>query len=170
MAKRTVRLTESELKRMIAESAKKILKEFVAGDRDYYGTYREYTQNNMTNKELDDIVIELHTICQPFNQIKTALQKNAPLGGLQGDELKELYYCVGSIYNFLSQYTNVLHDTSKMQMSILLMRREICADLYKLYSMDQRMEAPLWNIQEAAYRAWNKIMEASKQKGYTDMQ
>ena len=157
--KNTIRLTENELKKVISESVKNILKEFVAGETDYNDSYNEYQTYNQTNGDIDAVMVDLHTICKYFNMIKDAMSQNKPLGNIPPATLKQLYYAVGTVYNFLSKYSNTTYNDGQTKISFPLMRTEIVQALYKLCNMN--VDSNFSNVKRAAQRAYTKIMQGS---------
>lgn len=151
--KQTIKLTERELKSMISESIKRCLNEFVAGGNDWGDTYGDYQLKNRTNKELDDVVRELHTICQYYEDLYDAYDnKQIPkmFPHINPQQLRNALNAMGNIYALMMNRSNIKGDRQSMTMDDI--SRECKNGLEVLAQIDT-----LGPINNAAIRALQKI-------------
>lgn len=62
-------ISKSDLRKIVNESVNRVLNEFFAGENAWEATYSKYRRKNDTNANLDEVVADLHSICQYFDKI-----------------------------------------------------------------------------------------------------
>lgn len=119
-----IRLTEQDLYHIIEESVKEILSEgklneFIAGGNDWGNTYDHYKRSIGGRTAVDDdIVRELHTICQYYDN----------------DLPQELQKPIGELYNYMANRSNRRGDSQAMSVEEI---KQYCLPyLQQLYKMD----------------------------------
>lgn len=150
--KQTIRLTEGELRGIISKSIKNILNEFIAGGNDWQNTYSDYKLRNRTNEELDDIVKELHTICQYYEELYDANDNNQILNMFpkcNQFHMKNALNAMGDIYALMMNRNNIKGDTHSMTFEDIMKCKN---NLEKLSQIEC-----LGPISRAARRALSKL-------------
>lgn len=151
--KNIIKLTESELKNIITESVKNILNEFIAGGNDWGKTYLDYRRTTQTNQELDDIIRELHTICQyydEFYKVGYEKQKSQYFPHIDAKYAQYLTQLISPIYSLFANRNNRKNDEYSMTIQDI---KEYCAESLKKLSNDRKLGV----IYNAATRALSQL-------------
>lgn len=113
-----IKLNESKLRQIVSETISNILKE---GDfaNQWGSSYRDYKSKTHTNSNLDNIVIDLHTICQYYEPIYNAAYNNQIDNSIKSiakntNYLKTLTKLLGNIYSFMANRNNNQYSNQAM--------------------------------------------------------
>lgn len=138
------------------KTAKKTLNEFMAGGNDWGRTYDDYRVNNQTNMELDEIVRDLHTICQYFDDLYSVANENQRskyFPKMQPQLAEYVVELISPIYSLFANRTNRKGDRQGMSVEEI---KNTCFDSLKQLS-NPAYRSDLGVINSAAARALNAL-------------
>lgn len=138
------------------KTTKKALNEFMAGGNDWGRTYDDYRVNNQTNMELDEIVRDLHTICQYFDDLYSVANENQRskyFPKMQPQLAEYVVELISPIYSLFANRTNRKGDRQGMSVEEI---KNTCFDSLKQLS-NPAYRSDLGVINSAAARALNAL-------------
>lgn len=163
-------ITKSDLREIVNESVNRVLNEFLAGGVEWEDTYARYQAKNNTNKELDAVVQDLHTICQYFDIIYKILDDDLTdrerynlirkyfksfrgeiTSNVYEDYFEDVLDVMEPIYGLMSNKTNRKGDTQAITV------KNICELEGSVKALKNMRE--LDPISNAAARVYNWIQE-----------
>lgn len=138
------------------KTTKKALNEFMAGGNDWGRTYDDYRVNNQTNMELDEIVRDLHTICQYFDDLYSVAHENQRskyFPKMQPQLAEHVVDLISPIYSLFANRTNRKGDRQGMSVEEI---KNTCFDSLRQLS-NPAYRGDLGVINSAAARALNAL-------------